>query len=198
MNPGTDHEALRIRHGTSGDVPTILRLIKGLAAYERLSHELEATSRRLRRDGFGTRPFFHTLICWRGREPIGLAVYFFAYSTFVMRPTLYIEDLFVLPDHRGHGAGKKLLIALAQIARRNGCGRMEWVVLDWNIPAIRFYRQLGAKLMKNWVHTRLTGDALDRLARNQVRRSSTTSSATSGNTTKRQGKQSIGTNQAAR
>jgi GNAT superfamily N-acetyltransferase len=121
----------------------------------------------LRRDGFGKRPFFKTLICWRKRQPIGFALYFFAYSTFLMRPTLYVEDIFVLPEYRRQGAGTDLLIALARIDRQKGCGRMEWTVLHWNTPAIRFYKQIGAKLKKDWILTRLTGDALHRLARGQ-------------------------------
>src|SRR5205823_1041840 len=122
----------------------ILRLIRGLAEYERLVHQMEATAGRIRRHGFGRRRYFETLICRRGRTPIGLALYYFTYSTFLGRPTLYLEDLFVLPEARGNGAGRALLRALATIAVRRGCGRMEWTVLDWNTPSIRFYRKLGA------------------------------------------------------
>jgi len=158
----------RIRAGTVRDVPTILNLVRELAEYERLSHEVQATPTRLRRDGFGPRPFFHTLICWRARQPIGFALYYFTYSTFLMRPTLYVEDLFILPQHRRQGAGKGLLIALARIARRKRCGRMEWAVLDWNIPAIRFYEQLGARRQKDWNVMRLSGSVLHRLARDRM------------------------------
>ena len=143
----------------------ILRLIRGLAEYERLAHQMEATAGRIRRHGFGRRRYFEALICRRGRTPIGLALYYFTYSTFVGRPTLYLEDLFVLPAERGHGAGRALLRALAKIAVRHGCGRMEWAVLDWNTPAIRFYRKLGATLRREWILTRLTGAPLRRLAR---------------------------------
>ena len=143
----------------------ILRLIRGLAEYERLVHQMEATAGRIRRHGFGRRRYFEALICRRGRTPFGLALYYFTYSTFVGRPTLYLEDLFVLPAERGHGAGRALLRALAKIAVRHGCGRMEWAVLDWNTPAIRFYRKLGATLRREWILTRLAGAPLRRLAR---------------------------------
>ncbi len=143
----------------------ILRLIRGLAEYERLAHQMEATAGRIRRHGFGRRRYFEALICRRGRTPIGLALYYFTYSTFVGRPTLYLEDLFVLPAERGHGAGRALLRALAKIAVRHGCGRMEWAVLDWNTPGIRFYRKLGATLRREWILTRLAGAPLRRLAR---------------------------------
>jgi GNAT superfamily N-acetyltransferase len=157
--------ALVIRAGTARDVPTILALIRGLAEYERLAHQMEATPARVRAHGFGPRRYFQTLICRRGGRPIGFALYFFTYSTFLARPSLYLEDLFVLPEERGTGAGKALLRALARIAVRRGCGRMEWAVLDWNRPAIRFYRRLGAQLRRQWILTRLTGTPLRRLAR---------------------------------
>jgi GNAT superfamily N-acetyltransferase len=157
--------ALVIRRGTERDVPTILKLIRGLAEYERLAHEVEATTARVRAHGFGRRRYFETIICRRAGTPVGFALYFFTYSTFLARPTLYLEDLFVLPEERGTGAGKALLRALARIAVRRGCGRLEWAVLDWNRPAIRFYKRLGAKLRRQWILTRLTGAPLRRLAR---------------------------------
>jgi GNAT superfamily N-acetyltransferase len=156
---------LAIRRGRPRDLPVILALIRGLADYERLAHQVEATPARLKRHGFGRRPYFETLICRRGRRPVGFALYFFTYSTFLARPSLYLEDLFVLPEERGKGAGKALLRALAKIAVARDCGRMEWAVLDWNTPSIRFYRALGAKLRREWVLTRLTGPALRRLGR---------------------------------
>lgn len=156
---------LVIRRGTERDVPTILELIRGLAEYERLAHEMEATAARVRAHGFGRRPYFETIICRRGGTPVGFALYFFTYSTFLARPTLYLEDLFVRPEARGTGAGKALLRALARIAVRRGCGRLEWAVLDWNRPAIGFYKRLGAKLRRQWILTRLTGAPLRRLAR---------------------------------
>ena len=156
---------LTIRRGTRRDVPTILALIRGLAEYERLLPEMKATAARIRHHGFGRRPYFETLICRRGARPIGFALYFFTYSTFVGRPSLYLEDLFVLPQERGKGTGKALLRALAKIAVKRRCGRMEWAVLDWNRPAIRFYERLGARLRKEWILTRITGAPLRRLAR---------------------------------
>jgi GNAT superfamily N-acetyltransferase len=156
--------ALSIRRGTARDVPIILELIRGLAEYERLLHQVEATRALIRRHGFGARPYFETLICRRGKQPVGFALYFFTYSTFLGRPSLYLEDLFVLPEERGRGAGKALLRALAKIAVKRGCGRMEWAVLDWNRPAIAFYKRLGAGLRKEWILTRLTGAPLRRLA----------------------------------
>lgn len=156
---------LSIRRATRRDVPAILGLIRGLAEYERLAHEVEATAARLARHGFGRRPYFEALLCRRHGVAVGFALYFFAYSTFLARPTLYLEDLFVLPAERGRGAGRALLAALARIAVRRGCGRMEWAVLDWNTPAIQFYERLGARLRRDWVLTRLTGAPLRRLAR---------------------------------
>ena len=157
--------ALRVRRGTRRDVGTIVAMIKGLAEYERLLREVKVTRRHVRRHGFGRRPYFETLICREGRRPIGFALYFFTYSTFLGRPTLYLEDLFVLPGDRGLGAGKALLRALAAVARARGCGRMEWRVLDWNAPAIRFYKRIGARFHSEWVLTRLKGAPLERLAR---------------------------------
>ena len=159
--------ALSIRRGTRRDVPTIVALIRGLAEYERLVHEVEITPAQARRHGFGPRPYFETLICRRGRRPVGFALYFFTYSTFLGCPSLYLEDLFVLPEERGRGAGRALLRALGKVAMARGCGRMEWTVLDWNAPAIRFYRRIGARLHKEWIHTRLTGAPLRRLARSR-------------------------------
>ena len=153
-----------MRRGTRRDVPTIVVLIRGLAEYEKLAHECEATVERIRRHGFGARRYFETLICEAGGAAIGFALYFFTYSTFMARPTLYLEDLFVLPAGRGRGAGRALLAALARIAVRKGCGRMEWAVLDWNAPSIGFYERLGARLRREWLLTRLTGQPLRRLA----------------------------------
>ena len=140
-------------------MPGILRLIRGLAEYERLSHQVEATAGRLRRHGFGRRRYFETLLCYRGRKLVGFALYVFTYSTFLARPTLYLEDLFVLPDERGNGAGRALLSALAAIAVRKQCGRMEWAVLDWNTPAIKFYEFARRRAAEG-----MDPDALDRRA----------------------------------
>jgi len=156
---------LRVRRAKASDSGTIVSMIRALAEYERLASQVKVTTARIRRDGFGRRPYFETLICEDGKKTVGFALYFFTYSTFVARPTLYVEDLFVLPDERGKGAGKALLGALARIAVRRECGRMEWAVLDWNLPAIKFYKRVGASLRKEWILTRLTGSSLRRLAR---------------------------------
>ena len=155
---------LTVRRARPGDAAMILALIRGLAAYERLSNEVKASTAQLRQHGFGRRRYFETLICQRDRQPIGFALYFFTYSTFVGRPSLYLEDLFVVPEERGQGAGRMLLGALARIAIERGCGRMEWAVLHWNRPAIRFYERLGARLRRDWVLTRLGPPAIKRLS----------------------------------
>jgi GNAT superfamily N-acetyltransferase len=158
-------QRLRIRRGTVRDVPTIARLIRELAKYERLIRDLHLDPRRLRRDGFGRRRYFEILICERGERAVGYAIYYFSYSSFTCGPVLFIEDLFVLPEARGQGAGKALMVALARVALRRGCKQMEWIVLDWNAPSIAFYRHLGARLDRGWVLTRLVGARLRRLAR---------------------------------
>src|SRR5207248_5439277 len=140
-------------------------LARGLARYARLEAQCVIGPAAVRRHGFRPRPYFETLICRRDGRAVGLALYFFTYSTFLGQPILYLEDLFVLPEARGAGAGRALLRALAWIALRRGCGRMEWAVLDWNTPSIRFYRRLGAGFRKEWILTRLTGAPLRRLAR---------------------------------
>jgi GNAT superfamily N-acetyltransferase len=165
---------LTIRRARPRDAATILALIRGLAAYERLSREVKASAARLRRHGFGRRRYFETLICQRDGRPIGFALYFFTYSTFVGRPSLYLEDLFVVPEARGLGAGRALLRALARRAIERRCGRMEWAVLDWNRPAIRFYERLGARLRRDWVLTRLDGPALRALGAGRPAKSTST------------------------
>jgi len=161
---------LSIKAGTPRDVSTITWLIHGLADYERLPRQ--TTTAAIRRHGFGRKRWFETLIARLDGKPVGLALYTFTYSTFLAQPTLWLEDLFVVPEARGQGAGLGLLRALARIAVRRGCGRMEWTVLDWNRPSIRFYRQLGAGFMKQWILTRLTGEPLARLAGLSGRRAS--------------------------
>jgi GNAT superfamily N-acetyltransferase len=156
--------AFRFRRGTARDVPVILRLIRALAKYERLTRYLQLDAKRLRRDGFGRRRYFESLICARAGRPVGYAMYYFAYSSFTCSPVLFVEDIFVLPEERGGGAGKAMMSALARIAVRRGCHQMEWIVLDWNARSIGFYRSLGARLDKAWVLTRLTDARLRRLA----------------------------------
>ena len=154
---------LRIVRATELDVPLILRLIKGLAEYEKLAHEVTATEAGLRETLFGARPAAEVIIGYAGDTPAGFALYFSNYSTFLGKPGLYLEDLFVLPEWRAHGFGLALMKHLAKTARERGCGRFEWSVLDWNEPAIGFYRSLGARLMDGWSIVRVTGDALQRL-----------------------------------
>ena len=155
---------LRIERATERDVPLILRLIKGLAEYEKLAHEMTATEAGLRETLFGPRPAAEVIIGYTGDTPAGFALFFPNYSTFLAKPGLYLEDLFVVPEWRGHGFGRGLLTHLAKLAVERGCGRFEWSVLDWNEPAIGFYKSLGAKLMDGWSIFRVTGDALRRLA----------------------------------
>lgn len=154
----------RIEPATECDVQVILKFIRGLAEYEKLSHEVVATEASLRESLFGPRPTAEVVIGSAGREPAGFAVFFHNYSTFLGRPGLYVEDLFVAPEWRGRGLGRRLLAYVADLAVKRGCGRLEWAVLDWNEPAIRFYKSLGARPMEEWTVYRLTGDALERLA----------------------------------
>jgi len=156
--------ALRIVPATEHDVPLILQMIKGLAEYERLSDHVTATEAQLRATLFGPRPAAEVVIGYAGDEPAGFALFFQNYSTFLAQPGIYLEDLFVVPEARGHGYGRQLLAYLARIAGERGCGRVEWSVLDWNAPAIGFYRKLGALPMEDWTVFRLTGPALTRLA----------------------------------
>jgi GNAT superfamily N-acetyltransferase len=155
---------IRIVPATSNEVPLILRLIQGLAVYEKLAHEVTATEAGLRETLFGARPAADVVIAYAGDTPAGFALFFPNYSTFLGKPGLYLEDLFVLPEFRGQGLGLALMKHLARTAVERGCGRFEWSVLDWNAPAIGFYEGLGAKLMDGWSIVRVTGDALTRLA----------------------------------
>jgi GNAT superfamily N-acetyltransferase len=154
---------LHIEPATPGDVPLILRLITALADYEKLTHQVVATEDALRATLFGPKPAAEVVIAYVGDTPAGFALWFHNYSTFLAKPGLYLEDLFVLPEWRGHGIGKALLTHLATIAVQRGCGRMEWSVLDWNAPAIGFYRKLGADVMEEWRICRLTGATLEAL-----------------------------------
>lgn len=156
--------AVEIRPAVEGDVPLIHAFICELAAYERLTHEVSATPERLRQTLFGPRPTAEVLIALLGGLPVGFALFFQNYSTFLARSGLYLEDLFVRPAFRGQGVGRALLARLARIARERQCGRVEWAVLDWNEPAIRFYESLGARMMTDWRIFRLTDDALAGLA----------------------------------
>jgi len=160
--------AFRIERATERDVPLILRLIKGLAEYEKLTDEVRATEDDLRRSLFGPNPSAEVVVGYAGDEPVGFALFFHNYSTFLARPGMYLEDLFVLPEWRGHGYGRQLLAHLATLAVERGCGRLEWAVLDWNEPAIGFYKRLGAKPLHDWTVFRVTGDGLHQLASQRV------------------------------
>jgi GNAT superfamily N-acetyltransferase len=157
-------DGVRIRPATEADVPLIVRLIRGLAEYERLLHECEATEERVRASLFGPKPDAEVVIAEADGEAAGFALFFHNYSTFLARRGIYLEDLFVFPEFRGRGIGRALLVHLARLAVERECGRLEWSVLDWNAPAIRFYRSLGAVPMDEWTVQRVTGDALERLA----------------------------------
>ena len=154
----------QIRPAHVKDVPVILQLIRDLATYERAPDEVTATEEQLVDVLFGERPAAEVLLAFERESPVGFAVYFYNFSTWLGRPGLYLEDLFVKPEKRGKGYGRALLVELAKIARDRGCGRMEWSVLNWNEPAIKFYRALGATPMDEWTVFRLTRDGITRLA----------------------------------
>jgi GNAT superfamily N-acetyltransferase len=157
-------EAFQIRAATPDDVPLILQLIRDLATYERAPNDVTATEDGLVEVLFGERPAAEVRLGFEGTTAVGFAVFFHNFSTWLGRPGLYLEDLFVKPEHRGKGYGRALLVDLANIARRRGCGRMEWAVLDWNDPAIEFYRKIGAKPNDEWTIFRLTEDTISKLA----------------------------------
>ncbi|HEX7729066.1 MAG TPA: GNAT family N-acetyltransferase [Terracidiphilus sp.] len=153
-----------IRPAVRADVPQILAFIRALAAYEREPDAVTATEDDLVRDGFGPNPFYFCLIAECDGIPAGFAFYFFNYSTWLGRPGLYLEDLFVLPEFRGRGVGKALLQRVAQVAVENHCPRLQWEVLDWNTPAVDFYKAMGADFLDEWRNVRITGEALRKLA----------------------------------
>ena len=154
----------RLRPATLADVPVILGLVRDLAEYERAPQAVVATEEDFRRHGFGPTPRFSVLLAEEDGRVAGFALWFFTFSTWLGKPGLYLEDLFVRPELRGRGIGKAMMIELARTAVREGCGRFEWAVLDWNQPSIDFYRSLGARLMEEWVVCRLEGDSLHALA----------------------------------
>ncbi len=154
----------KIRQATENDVPMILSLIRELAEYEHLSHEVVATEGDIRESLFGNHPVAEALIGEHEGVPISFASFFYSFSTFLGRPGIYLEDIYVKPEHRGKGLGRKLLAHVARLARRRNCGRLEWAVLKWNEPAIRAYEKINAVPMDEWTVYRLTGKALDKLA----------------------------------
>ena len=154
-----------LRQAKEIDVPIILGFIRELAEYEKLLDQVVATAESLKATLFGDRPFAEVIIGELNSKPIGFALYFHNYSSFHGKPGLYLEDLYVQPDYRGHGYGKILLAYLAKLAVERNCGRFEWSVLDWNEPAIEFYKKIGAKPMSDWTVQRLDGTALEKLAK---------------------------------
>ena len=164
MSTETD---FKIRTANENDAPTILSLIKELADYEHLTHEVVATEDDIRRSLFGEHPFAEALVGEVEGIPISFALFFYNFSTFLGKPGIYLEDLYVQPKHRGKGFGRRMLVYIARMAKERNCGRFEWSVLDWNEPAIRTYNKLNAKPMKEWILYRLAGEALDSLAANE-------------------------------
>ena len=154
-----------IRTATESDVSTILEMIRALAEYERLSHQVTATESLLRESLFGANPAAEVILAFQEEECVGFALFFSTYSTFLAKPGLYLEDLYVKPGARGKGIGLALLVHLAKLAIERDCGRVEWEVLDWNAPSIAFYKKLGAAPLDDWTRYRLTGDALTQLSR---------------------------------
>lgn len=158
------NENFSIKPATVDDVPLIFSFIKKLAEYEKLLHAVTATEDGLREVLFGERRYAQTVIAYYKNQPVGFALFFHNFSTFLGKPGIYLEDLFVDPEYRGKGFGKALLAHLAKLARERDCGRLEWAVLNWNKPSIDFYESLGAKPMNEWTVYRLTGEALEQLA----------------------------------
>lgn len=157
-------EKFDIRAAQEKDVPAILSFIRELAEYEKLTHEVVATEEKLRQTLFGEHRYAEIVLAFYAEQPVGFALFFHNYSTFLARPGIYLEDLYIRPHMRGKGFGKALLKHLAKIATDRHCGRLEWSVLNWNEPAIRFYESLGAQPMDEWTVFRVTGDALKELA----------------------------------
>jgi GNAT superfamily N-acetyltransferase len=157
-------EPISIRPADAGDVAVILQFIRDLAQYEHLEHQVVATEEMLRESLFGGRPYAEVVLACLNGEPVGFALFFHNFSTFLGRAGIYLEDLYVRPEARGHGVGHRLLTWLAATAVSRGCGRLEWAVLDWNEPSIRFYRNLGAVPLDDWTTYRVTGPALNALS----------------------------------
>lgn len=146
---------LHIRNAVAADVPLILSFIQGIASYEKLSHEVETTEEKLQDTLFGDHPYAEVILAYESDIPVGFALFFHNYSTFRAKPGIYLEDLFVLPDYRTKGYGKALLQRIIDIATERNCGRVEWSVLDWNTPAIDFYKSMGATAMDEWTVFRM-------------------------------------------
>jgi len=155
---------IRIESARPRDVPQLLTLIRALAEFEKLSHLVVGTEDQLHEELFGARPVIESVLAREGEQALGFALFFHNFSTFLTRRGLYLEDLFVVPEARGRGIGKALIRHGARLAVQRGCGRYEWSVLDWNTPAIEFYKSIGADLLPDWRICRMTGDALSRFA----------------------------------
>lgn len=160
MTSAPAETALDIRPATPADIPTIVALIKALADFEKLSHEVIGSAEDLQRSLFGERPYAEAVLAWVDGTPVGLALFFHNFSTFLMKPGIYLEDLFVLPEYRRQGIGRALLVYVGKLALQRGCGRFEWNVLDWNTPAIEFYQTMGAEVKHEWRLCRVTGQSL--------------------------------------
>jgi GNAT superfamily N-acetyltransferase len=156
--------SLEIRKAIKADAALILDFIHGIAEYEKLTHQVEATEERIHKTMFNEQPYAHCYLAFWNGEPAAYALYFFNYSTFLTKPGLYLEDLFVKPELRGNGIGKELLLTLAREAKAKDCGRMEWMALDWNTRAHKFYLSLGAEMLEEWKLFRATGESLEKLA----------------------------------
>lgn len=165
MNKKIQSKKLEIRKAKVSDVSIILGFIRELAEYEKLLDQVVATEESLKETLFGKKPFAEVIIGEVNSQPVAFAIFFHNYSTFLGKPGLYLEDLYVKPEWRGHGFGKIMLSYLAKIAVERNCGRMEWWVLDWNEPAIEFYKKIGARPMSEWTVQRLEGDSLKKLAK---------------------------------
>jgi GNAT superfamily N-acetyltransferase len=157
-----------VRRTTAADVAVLLRMIRALAEYENLAHEVVATEAALRESLFGAKPVAEAVLGYVGAEPVGFAVFFPTFSTFLAAPSLYLEDIFVEPGWRGRGLGKRLFAHVAATALERGCDRLEWAVLEWNAPAIEFYRSLGAEPRERWTVYRLDNAGLRRLVRSRA------------------------------
>jgi GNAT superfamily N-acetyltransferase len=155
---------VKISAAKEADIPEILELVRELAVYEKLTHLLVATEAGYWECLFGKHPVAEALMARKGKEAVGYAIFFRNFSTFLGKPGIYLEDIFVLPSHRGKGIGKKMLATVAAIAQERGCGRLEWSVLDWNTPSIDFYRSLGAEPLDGWTIFRMTEDTIAKLA----------------------------------
>ncbi len=164
MTIHTSINGFTIRHAEESDVQLILRFVKELASYEKLSHEVLATEEDFRRNLFGGKRYAEVIIGEYQSDPVAYALYFYNFSTFTGKPGIYLEDIYVKPEERGKGFGKAMLAYLAKVAVDNACSRYEWAVLDWNEPAVNFYESLGATLMREWIITRVSGDNLEKLA----------------------------------